>query len=557
MSLVVHEHVFHEGEAVIVNWGHGEYHRGRILEVRTELTGRSRAEKVIQLLRVQYTDGQVLWHDPRCTDEEGFYREVQLADGDDVDGDAELQITQSVWEQLPLRCSISFQPLTDPALSEPSLCTHAARCNYEPLRQYVASHKVCPWMGCNQRLRFSSIKRNDALRDALATLPVGTETCWLRGVSDVQLKRPSQEGPNTTPAIKSKACATPIDVDDDPEGQLVCASEQAPPSEARFDEMAAAFTRQLEAALASERCKAEQKLEAALESERCNAEQKLEAERQGVEQRFAVCEKKAIERDATLRSQLDVFERRHDDVMARMVALETKQEQLEKTLAETRQGLSVASSALRSTLRAHSDMLQTMKGSIDQQCESYNTFSSALCAHAGMLQTMKGSIDQQCESYNTFSSALCAHAGMLQVMECRLAQCHCQPSALSSECLPAESWQEAAATMEMPGEESAAVKAIKQAAAGAQVAERQHQAALLATSLPAPSSDESHKLYTIDRLIGKKVEKSRRRSIGSKRKRELIYYKVLWEGYPPEMATWEPEAEIHREVIDEYEASPV
>ena len=37
--------------------------------------------------------------------------------------------------------------------------------------------------------------------------------------------------------------------------------------------------------------------------------------------------------------------------------------------------------------------------------------------------------------------------------------------------------------------------------------------------------------------------------------KEVIYYKVLWEDFPPEAATWEPASEIHDDFIDEYEAA--
>lgn len=37
--------------------------------------------------------------------------------------------------------------------------------------------------------------------------------------------------------------------------------------------------------------------------------------------------------------------------------------------------------------------------------------------------------------------------------------------------------------------------------------------------------------------------------------KELIYYTVLWEDFPPEFASWEPESKIHDDMIDEYEAS--
>ena len=30
---------------------------------------------------------------------------------------------------------------------------------------------------------------------------------------------------------------------------------------------------------------------------------------------------------------------------------------------------------------------------------------------------------------------------------------------------------------------------------------------------------------------------------------------MLWEGFPPDVATWEPESAIHDDFIDEYEAA--
>ena len=37
--------------------------------------------------------------------------------------------------------------------------------------------------------------------------------------------------------------------------------------------------------------------------------------------------------------------------------------------------------------------------------------------------------------------------------------------------------------------------------------------------------------------------------------KEIIFYKVLWESFPPECATWEPASNIHDDFIDEYEAA--
>ena len=36
---------------------------------------------------------------------------------------------------------------------------------------------------------------------------------------------------------------------------------------------------------------------------------------------------------------------------------------------------------------------------------------------------------------------------------------------------------------------------------------------------------------------------------------EFTYYYILWEGFPPEVATWEPEARVHDDFIDAYEAA--
>ena len=60
--------------------------------------------------------------------------------------------------------------------------------------------------------------------------------------------------------------------------------------------------------------------------------------------------------------------------------------------------------------------------------------------------------------------------------------------------------------------------------------------------------------FEIDRLLDKKVEELLVGKSGRKRKAEYIYYKVLWKGYPPEVATWEHCSGVHDDFIDEYEA---
>ena len=60
--------------------------------------------------------------------------------------------------------------------------------------------------------------------------------------------------------------------------------------------------------------------------------------------------------------------------------------------------------------------------------------------------------------------------------------------------------------------------------------------------------------FEIEKLIGKMVAE------GAVEGREgveagTVLYKVLWKGYPPEIATWEDESIIHDDFIDAYEAS--
>lgn len=61
--------------------------------------------------------------------------------------------------------------------------------------------------------------------------------------------------------------------------------------------------------------------------------------------------------------------------------------------------------------------------------------------------------------------------------------------------------------------------------------------------------------FDIERLLDKNVE---RVAVGKSRKKsmkEVIYYKVLWEGFPPEFASWKLDSAIHNDFIDKYEAA--
>ena len=63
----------------------------------------------------------------------------------------------------------------------------------------------------------------------------------------------------------------------------------------------------------------------------------------------------------------------------------------------------------------------------------------------------------------------------------------------------------------------------------------------------------ANKKFTIEKLLGKMVAEGEvpgRQNV----KVGTLLYKVLWEGFPPECATWEDESVIHDDFIDAYEA---
>ena len=57
-------------------------------------------------------------------------------------------------------------------------------------------------------------------------------------------------------------------------------------------------------------------------------------------------------------------------------------------------------------------------------------------------------------------------------------------------------------------------------------------------------------------LAGRRIADGKDYGDGGRRwKKGTLLYKVIWEGYPPDAATWEPPANISDALIDEYEAS--
>jgi hypothetical protein len=61
--------------------------------------------------------------------------------------------------------------------------------------------------------------------------------------------------------------------------------------------------------------------------------------------------------------------------------------------------------------------------------------------------------------------------------------------------------------------------------------------------------------FEMERLLDKKVELRSVGKGGKKSTKEFIQYKVLWEGFPPEFATWEPDTTVHDDLIDAYEGA--
>ena len=167
---------FAVGQRVVVDWGEGETHTARVLELHTELCA---GKPALFKVRVEYeADGQRLWHEPHRYP-------IQPAAGDDNGGGEE------AWQRLPLRCCYSHERLNDPARG--AACLHLPMCNFDALTACVARSqiKACPVAGCKQILRRrDAIVRDDAIRQALASLPESAQACWLRG-TEVRLEAPS------------------------------------------------------------------------------------------------------------------------------------------------------------------------------------------------------------------------------------------------------------------------------------------------------------------------------------------------------------------------------
>ena len=183
---------FAVGQRVRVDWGDGETHTARVVELHTEFCGE---RPVLLKVRVEYNDGQRLWHEPHKLP-------IRPLDGTEGDHDTDEGSSErggnsaadeavcGPWQKLALRCCYSHRRLVDPARG--SACLHPPTCNHDALALYIAQSrsKACPVAGCAQLLvRRDAIVRDDAIRRAIAKLPASAEACWLRG-TEVRLEAP-------------------------------------------------------------------------------------------------------------------------------------------------------------------------------------------------------------------------------------------------------------------------------------------------------------------------------------------------------------------------------
>lgn len=184
-------------QRVVVRWDEDNAYAGRICELQYEHPAGGRRPPFLAQVRVAYeVDAQELWHP---IDQVQLLPEGALVELPSIDDEEEVVIvpaTQtSLWQKFSARCVYSHELLTDPARF--SACTHPSCVQYFHLESCLRATRTCPVAGCNvKNARSRDLERDDELREALATLPQGTEECWLRGTSDLRLDKPTAGSPS-------------------------------------------------------------------------------------------------------------------------------------------------------------------------------------------------------------------------------------------------------------------------------------------------------------------------------------------------------------------------
>ena len=205
------------------------WYEGTCLDVQEILDGKTSK----QIYQVKFDDGQLSWV-PTALDERlerigPTQHSAQTLAAMDVYDDS--------WQVLQLRCALSHERLTDPAKGVQ--CNHLPCCNYDHLMRHQAQAAcpgqgrqagACPVPGCQGTFpRSRDVRRDDALCDALASVPASAERVWLRrgmhGVV-VRLAPPTADSASQGGPISSGVSAsTPIDIE--------AIAHVPPPSEVR------------------------------------------------------------------------------------------------------------------------------------------------------------------------------------------------------------------------------------------------------------------------------------------------------------------------------------
>ena len=75
----------------------------------------------------------------------------------------------------------------------------------------------------------------------------------------------------------------------------------------------------------------------------------------------------------------------------------------------------------------------------------------------------------------------------------------------------------------------------------------------MSPNVPPPPPPEQPEVFEVEAIVGTRVSQGKK--AGDAGRKGEILYRIVWKGYLPEAATWEPAQNIHDELLDEYEAS--
>ena len=194
------------------------WYEGKCIDVQMELAGWSSK----RLYHVKFDDGQLLWVPTDLNERIERIGPTQHT----AQALAGMDVYDDQWEMLQLRCVLSHERLTNPAKG--LMCDHTPCCNHEQLLRHQAKAAcpgpgrarlscACPVAGCNSTFpRSRDVRRDDALRDALASVPTSVERVWLqRGLHGVvvRIEPPATGAASQGASTSGASAATAIDVE--------------------------------------------------------------------------------------------------------------------------------------------------------------------------------------------------------------------------------------------------------------------------------------------------------------------------------------------------------